>query len=158
MRGDVTDIIAVIFGVWFTIRKLDAQKRQPQEFPHVAPDAFRAWQEREVAVYQMAVLACFAKVLLNVLFLLFVMPHLPVPAMRLVGASIFFAWVAVMIWTFVRTSRLRRVRQDLGIVLGGFMAAEPGAEDEEEERTARSSAEQTAATDGEDHRKASDEP
>lgn len=156
MRGDVTDIIAVIFGVWFTIRKLDAQKRRTEEFPHVPPDAFRAWQDREVAVYQVAIWACFAKVLVNVLFMLFVMSHLPVPAMRLAGASIFFAWLAVMVWTFVRTSRLRRLRRDLGIVLGGFVTAD--TEDEEaQEGVDHSSAESTPSTDQSDAGRASDD-
>lgn len=125
MRGDVTDIIAVILGVWFTIRKLDAQKRPHEEFAHVDPEAFHDWQAREVSVYQTAVWACFAKVLVNMAFLFFVATRLPWPVVRTIGATIFFAWAAIIVWTFVRVSRLRTLRRELGIVLGGFVV-DPG--------------------------------
>jgi hypothetical protein len=131
MRVDVLDILAVVFGVWFTVRKLDAQSRQARDFPHVEPGAFAAWQRLEVGVYQLASLGCLLKVLLDVSFTSFGLSRVPPPLGRAVGAAIDVGWLLLLLVTFVRAAGARRRRQDLGVHLG--MRPGPGGWDAPEE-------------------------
>ena len=43
---DQYDIIAVIVGVMFTLRKLDTQSRNATQYPHVPEEDFLRWQRR----------------------------------------------------------------------------------------------------------------
>jgi len=119
MGVDVFDIVAVILGVWFTLRKLDAQSRQPEAFPHVARADFLDWQEREVSVYRTVTWACFGKFALDLAFTYLVAPGQDPRLVRAVGATIDLSWLAVLVITFFRTSGVRALRRKLGIVLGG---------------------------------------
>lgn len=121
MRVDVLDIVAIILGVLFTIRKLDAQKRTNREFPRVTRDDFLKWQEQEVATYGTAVMACFGKVFADWGFVYFLAADLPFRTTQLIGAVIDLSWFAVMIVTFLRSRSLLKLRTRLGIVLGGFV-------------------------------------
>ena len=47
----VLDIIALILGIIYTVRKLDVRKREASEFPHVDPALFEAWRSREAGAY-----------------------------------------------------------------------------------------------------------
>jgi len=119
MGVDVFDILAIILGIWFTLRKLDAQSRQPEAFPHVAAPDFLAWREHEVSVYRAAVWACFGKVALDLTFTFFIAPGQDPRLVRAVGATIDLSWLAVVIITLFRAHASRQVRRRLGIVLGG---------------------------------------
>lgn len=136
MGVDVFDIVALIFGILLTIRKLDAQSRRPEEFPHVPPAAFGDWQRREVAIYRLGVWACFLKVGLDPAFTFFVAPHVPFNVARIVSATIDLGWLAVLITTFVRARRMAKHRRSLGILLGGMIVNQPARsrrDDEEED-------------------------
>lgn len=117
MAVDVLDVLAVIFGILFTVRKLDASRREAADFPHVEPGAFEAWRRRESAIYTVGSLACFLKVVLDAVFLLAVAPGLSPGVVRIVGAVIDLGWVAIVIVTLVRASSARKERQRLNIVL-----------------------------------------
>lgn len=119
MGVDVLDILATILGVWFTLRKLDAQSRQPEAFPHVAPADFLDWREREVSVYRAAVWACFGKVIVDFVFTFLIAPGQDPRLVRVVGATIDLSWLAVVIISLVRAQATRKLRRRLGIVLGG---------------------------------------
>jgi tetratricopeptide (TPR) repeat protein len=121
MGVDAFDIVAIILGVLFTIRKLDAQRRLAKEFPHVLPEDFARWQQSEVSVYGAAMIACFGKVFADWTFVYFFAEGLPDRMVRAVGATIDLSWFAVMLITFYRTMRLAKTRRQLGIVLGGFV-------------------------------------
>lgn len=125
MGVDVLDIVAIILGVWFTLRKLDAQSREPAQFPHVAREDFLRWQEREVGIYRALVWASFAKVAVDLSFTFFVAPGQDPGLVRAVGATIDLSWLAVLVVSFFRIHRVRAVRRRLGIVLGGLTP--PGA-------------------------------
>lgn len=118
MRVDVLDILAVIFGVWFSVRKLDAQSRRAEDFPHVARLDFEAWQSREVDAYRVAAFGCFLKVVVDLVFTLFVVPRVDFGVARTGGAVIDLSWAALLVATFVRTHRARETRRRLGIHLG----------------------------------------
>lgn len=120
MGVDVFDIVAVILGVWFNIRKLDAQSRESKDFPGVSAQAFLDWQTGEVSAYRVGSLGCFAKFFVDLLFTHFFAATLPFSVARAVGAGIDLSWLALLVVTFVRTSAARRRRRELGIVLGGF--------------------------------------
>lgn len=127
MAVDAFDIVAIILGVLFTIRKLDAQRRLNKEFPHVLPEDFEAWQRLERSVYQAAIVACFGKVLVDWSFVLFFAGGLPLRTVRAVGATIDLSWFLVMLVTFFRTHGLAKLRAQHRIVLGGFVV-ESGTE------------------------------
>jgi hypothetical protein len=114
---DVLDMLAVIFGILFTVRKLDASRRQPGDFPEVAPDVFLEWRRREGAVYTLGSSACFLKVVVKLAFLLLLAPQLGGAWVRAIGAAIDLTWVALVVVTLVRGSRIRAERKRLGILL-----------------------------------------
>lgn len=126
------DILAVIFGIFFTIRKLDAQSRKNSDFPHVAPSAFAVWQARETRVYGLGALACVLKLTIGLGFQYGVAPGLSASWIRGVGATIDLSWLVFVCWTFFRTHKLRKERAALGIVLGTPHRGPLSAPDEEE--------------------------
>lgn len=127
MGVDVLDILAVILGVLFTIRKLDAQRRAHKEFPHVDPKEFASWQSREVTVYTVGMFACFSKVLADQVFIRFLAEGLPATQVPRVGMLIDLSWILIMVVTFIRRAQMARLRTRLRIVLGGFVVEEKGS-------------------------------
>ncbi len=121
MGLDVFDIVAVILGVIFTIRKLDAQRREPEEFAHVDREAFIAWRSRETFVYTVGMMACFAKVLAKTVVALFIAERMAFSDLRLLGAAIDIPWFVLVIYVLVAAYRLALRRAQLRIVLGGFV-------------------------------------
>lgn len=127
MPVDVFDILAVIFGVLFTIRKLDAQKRRHGEFPHVDPDVFAEWQSREVSVFTMGMFACFAKIVAELVLHVLLTDGMTDSTYRKMTAAIDIPWMLVLIVTLVQRHRLAKRRAELRIVLGGFVIESKGS-------------------------------
>ena len=113
--------VAIILGVLFTIRKLDAQRRSNKEFSHVKPEDFEDWQRQEVSTFSLAMFACFGKFFLDLSLVNYFSSYLPARAVPLLGIGIFVSWLGVMVLTFFRTRRLTMVRTQLRIILGGFI-------------------------------------
>jgi tetratricopeptide (TPR) repeat protein len=124
---DVFDVVAVILGVIFTIRKLDAQRREPKEFSHVEEGAFLAWRRKETRIYTTGMATCFAKVLGKVVATQWVAPRVSYGVYRAVGAAIDISWFVIVIVTLVAAYRMAIVRAQLRIVLGGFVVADKSA-------------------------------
>ncbi len=118
MGIDVLDIVATILAVWFSVRKLDAQSRRAEDFPHVARLDFEAWQSREVDAYRVAAFGCVLKVIVDLIFTLVVVPCVSFGLARAGGGIIDLSWAALLVATFVRTHRARETRRRLGIHLG----------------------------------------
>lgn len=114
---DLFDILAVIFGILLTIRKLDVSRRSASEFPSVDPARFEAWRAFASSVYTWGSWACFSKIVLDLVFTQLVAAHVPLGAVRGIGAAIDLGWAAFMIFTAVRSGKARREREALGIVL-----------------------------------------
>lgn len=136
MGVDVLDIVATILGVWFTLRKLDAQGRQPEAFSHVARADFLDWQEREVSVYRAAVWACFGKVAVDLAFTYLVAPGQDARLVRAVGATIDLSWLLAVVVSLFRARAVHAHRRRLGILLGGVPVsraadADDSSDDEE---------------------------
>jgi len=130
MGVDVLDIVATILGVWFTLRKLDAQGRQPEAFAHVPRADFLAWQEREVSVYRAAVWACFGKVAVDLAFTYLIAPGQDPRLVRVVGATIDLSWLGAVIISLFRARACHAHRRNLGIVLGGVPVSQASDSDE----------------------------
>jgi hypothetical protein len=131
MAPEVFEILPVILGIFYTIRKLDAVSRLPEEFPHVARESFLGWQNRERAVYQLAALACVLKLVLGLPFHYLLAPKLSALPVRVIGASLDLSWLAVVLRTWWASSTLRKERARLGIWLG--MRPAPASEQADEE-------------------------
>jgi hypothetical protein len=122
---DLLDILAVILGVLYTVRKLDVSRREAKDFPAVPPERFEAWQRREARVYTVASWACLLKILLDpgtsYLGLLKLLGQAPpaehLPLVWVAGPVVDLSWVLVMVWTAVRAARSRRERAEIGVQL-----------------------------------------
>ncbi|HMJ11844.1 MAG TPA: hypothetical protein VK524_10550 [Polyangiaceae bacterium] len=112
------DIIAVIIGVLYTVRKLDVRKREPEQFPHVPAAEFERWRSRETGAYSLMSTACFLKVFVDYAFLYLARRSALEPSsIRIIGASIFVAWLAALVYGSVRASQARKLRESLNINL-----------------------------------------
>jgi hypothetical protein len=126
------DILALILGILFTIRRLDVRKREPEQFPQVDPAAFARWKRTELGAYMVGSTACFMKILVDYSFRFIASrTGLDWNIVRAVGGSIFLAWVIAMLYAFFRTGRGRRLREELGINLA--QAPEPPRDPEDPE-------------------------
>jgi tetratricopeptide (TPR) repeat protein len=124
MGIDVFDIVAVILGVIFTIRKLDAQRREPEEFPHVHRAEFLTWRTQETRVYLLGMMACFSKVLAKVLIAQVLATRLPYSTLRWLGACVDISWLFLVVITLVGAVRMGRRKLALRIVLGGLVVSD----------------------------------
>jgi hypothetical protein len=125
------DIIAVIVGVLYTVRKLDIRKRESEQFPHVPRAEFERWRDREAGAYSLISAACFAKILGDYAFLYYVQKSAPSPAIiRAGGASIFAIWLIALIIGAVRANSARKLRESLGINLAPRKKPESESESE----------------------------
>jgi hypothetical protein len=125
------DVLAVVFGIFYTIRKLDAQSRAPSEFPHVPEADFLRWQARERSAYHYGALACVLKLVVGLPFQFLVGPRLPSTFHQLGGALIDLSWLVMVIVTLILGAKTRKERARLGIWLGSRGGPAPSADDSE---------------------------
>lgn len=116
--ADFTDIIAVFFLIWNTVRKLDIQKQRAEDFSHVTPEAFAEWRRKELFAYSLGAYASMAKLVLNLAWIYCVTRFQPpVWSIRVVGMSIFFGWGIALVISVLMGTKGRAMRDDLGIAL-----------------------------------------
>jgi hypothetical protein len=126
------DVIAILLGISFTIAKLDAQGRKATAFPHVAPADFERWQAWTISIYRLGSSFCFLRLLFHQAWFFYQTRH-PVPgpiaplAMRYSGMAMDLVWLGVLAATFIRSSRARALRRELGIVLSPLSPAQAAA-------------------------------
>lgn len=119
---DFLDICAILLGIYFTIAKLDAQGRTPEAFPHVPPFEFERWRTWTVSIYRLGSSVCFLRVIFHQGWAYYLSTH-PVntpaaPKSLVIPALLMDAlFLGTLAATFVRGSRARALRRDLGIVL-----------------------------------------
>jgi hypothetical protein len=112
------DIIAIILGILYTMRKLDVAKRTPEQFPHVATSDFDRWKRLEGGAYTLGSFACFAKIVVDYAFQWHASrTGLDWSWVRVVGGLIFVGWVVALMLSAVRGAQGRRLRETLGIDL-----------------------------------------
>lgn len=119
MRGvDQYDIVAVILGVMFTLRKLDTQSRTEAQHPGVAPEDFRAWQRQTAAAYAPGAYASFFRVVFHFGFMRYTAHHALSPlSFARVALLVDLVWLVATISTLLRAHWARELRKKLGIVL-----------------------------------------
>lgn len=119
---DFLDIVAILLGIGFTIAKLDAQGRKAENFPHVPPADFERWRDWTTSIYRLGSTVCFARVVFHQGWSIYLGRH-PVttpaaPKSLVIPALLMDAlFVVVLVATFIRSSRSRALRRELGIVL-----------------------------------------
>lgn len=116
MSIEVLDVLALVFGIWLNVRKLDARKLQPADYPHVPEREFLRWQSMATSAYGFGSLVCFAKLVLDwALKLGGPRIGLPWTFVRVAGATLFLGWVVSLVWVWVRAARAGRLRDELRI-------------------------------------------
>jgi hypothetical protein len=115
---DQYDIIAVIVGVMFTLRKLDTQSRNASQHPNVDPEDFLRWQRQGTAAYVPGAYASFARVVFHFFYIRYVAHHpLSPTAFRRVALLVDLVWLIAVTSTLVRAHYARELRKKLGIAL-----------------------------------------
>ena len=100
---DQYDIIAVILGVMFTLRKLDTQSRSAAQQPQVAPEDFERWQRQTVAAYNPGIYASFFRVVFHLGFMMYTKSHPLSPlAFARTALLVDLVWLVATISTLVR--------------------------------------------------------
>ena len=115
---DQFDIIAVILGVMFTLRKLDTQSRSAAEQPGVAAEDFRLWQQKTAQAYAPGAYASFFRVIFHFAFMRYAAHHPLSPlAFARVALLVDLVWLLSTVTTLLRAHWARELRKKLGIVL-----------------------------------------
>ncbi len=129
---DFLDIVAILLGISFTVAKLDTQSRRATNFPHVAAADFGRWQDWTVSIYRWGSSVCFLRVLFHQGWSLYLSRH-PINAPAAPRALVYPAlamdalFLGVLAATFIRSSRARALRRELGIVLAPLTPAQAAA-------------------------------
>lgn len=125
---DFLDICAILLGISFTIAKLDAQGRKAESFPQVPPADFERWRTWTVSIYRLGSSMCFLRVIFHQGWALYLGRQTITPAPGANPAAVPYAlmypamaidavFLAALAATFIRGSRARKLRRELGIVL-----------------------------------------
>lgn len=129
---NVTNLLALMLGILYTVRKLDAQRYAAEEHPHVQPKVFDEWKRSLVAPLSLAVWACFLYVLLD--FAVRYAAHRGIIeglAINVAGGGLFFAWVAAVVYAHIRAHRARL--EGVSLDIKGHAPRPPRDDDAERE-------------------------
>jgi hypothetical protein len=112
---DLLDILAIVLGVLYTLRKLDVARRPAADFPHVKPTEFEAWKSKQLGAYSLGSSACFLKIVVDFAFVALLARHLNPAVVRVSGLAIDLAWLVALVVVFVRSAAARRLASQLAI-------------------------------------------
>jgi hypothetical protein len=115
---DQYDIIAVILGVMFTLRKLDTQSRNTAQQPGVVAEDFERWQRQTAAAYAPGAYASFFRVLFHFGYIRYTAHH-PLGPLTFgrIALLVDLIWLVCVVTTLLRAHWARELRKKLGIVL-----------------------------------------
>ncbi|MCC6666384.1 MAG: hypothetical protein IT375_21705 [Polyangiaceae bacterium] len=112
------DVLALVFGIWLTVRKLDVRRREAADHPGVEPAEFERWKAMALGAYNLGSLGCFAKLALDYLLQLGgPRVGVPWPVIRVGGAGLFVAWVVLLVTVWVQAHRAKKLQEKLGLQL-----------------------------------------
>jgi hypothetical protein len=125
---DFLDICAIMLGISFTIAKLDAQGRKAEGFPHVRVVDFERWRNWTLSIYRLGSGMCFLRVLFHQGWAVYLNrqtlapspashPAAAPPSLMYPAMAMDALFLGVLAATFIRASRARALRRELGIVL-----------------------------------------
>ncbi len=110
------DLVALLLGIFFTLRQMESSSRRSDAFPGVSEQAFERWRLAAKSAYRLGGTACFGKVLVNIA-VAFVMQRVPMPvaARYAIGVSLDLGWVALIVLAFLRSRRAHAIAREAGI-------------------------------------------
>ncbi|HET9959599.1 MAG TPA: hypothetical protein VFQ61_34140 [Polyangiaceae bacterium] len=112
------DIIAILLGLFFALRKSDVRTEELSRHPRANAADFERWQALAFSAYTFGARICFAKVMADVVFLTILRQVTPpLNVQRTIGVSMDLAWMAAVAFTFIRARRARRFAEQHGIDL-----------------------------------------
>jgi len=111
------DLLALILGILFSLRQMDVSMRQKESFPAVAEADFTRWRDQTRRTYRLGAVACFGKILFDIVFAYLLNHGLPVPfpVKVTLGLSVVVLWMAsvgIAVW---RTQKNHALARELGI-------------------------------------------
>ncbi len=116
---DIVNLLAVVFGVLFSIRRSDIARRTHEMYPEVEEEFFDYWKATEKAGWGLAAVACVLKIVADLVFRLAYVDR-PGSDWKIygpVGFAIFVAWIVAIVVALLRVRKGRIVRAHLGIDL-----------------------------------------
>lgn len=115
---DHYDVLAIIFGVMFQLRKVDTKLRNSADHPNVPSSDFERWQRAATRAYGIGSAVCFLRVIAHFLWVLYVNKNqVSWDVFRAVGLGTDVVWIAGMGVALWQARAARKLRDSLGIVL-----------------------------------------
>lgn len=108
-------VVAVVFGVIFTLRKLDARRRESRDFPGVDPGAFELWKSTALRSYNLGVSVCFGYVVFDYVLAYGIARFLPYRALQMCHFFLLVSWIGLLVYAWVLSSRARGLQEKAGI-------------------------------------------
>ena len=113
---DHFDVLAIIFGVMFALRKLDAKSREAADYPAVSKAEFEGWQRAATRAYGIGSAVCFFRVIFHFAWVYYVNHNAVSPGVfRAVGLGTDVIWLAGMGIALVKARAARKLRDRLNI-------------------------------------------
>ncbi len=118
IQFDPFDAVAVITGVMFTIRKLDAQSRSAAQHPNVALEDFESWQRQTASAYAPGIYGSFFREVFHFGFVWYVKRHTISPeSYRHIGLIVDATWFVCVVCTLALAHFARERARKLAISL-----------------------------------------
>ncbi len=108
----IDDILAALLLSLAMMRRLGVLGTLAEHNPTVRIADFESWKRAALSAYNLAALACFAKVVLSVAWFWFVRDS---TLLRVGGFAIFAVWVLALVIAWYRATEARALRARLGI-------------------------------------------
>lgn len=114
---DIVNLLAVVFGILFSIRRNDIARRTHEMYPEVEGEFFDYWKATEKSGWALASISCVFKIVADLVFELAYAfePGANPKVVFVVGFGIFLAWVGTLVVALLRVRKGRIVRNHLGI-------------------------------------------
>lgn len=118
MRIGIDDIVAAILLSFIMLRRLEVKSARADLNPHLSVAAFESWRKLLLSAYHQGAAACALKVAASLLWQWVVLRYeVGEPWYRVVPATVFVAWVIMLLSVWRRTSEARSQQERLQLVL-----------------------------------------
>jgi len=115
---DSFDIIAVMLGIWLTVRKLDAKSHDPAKHPSIARADFERWQRAAARAYGIGSYGCFFRELFHFGFMRYAAKHhLTQASYARAGFLVDVTWWVSLLACFWLARQANQLRKELGAEL-----------------------------------------
>lgn len=113
---DALDVLSVLLGVFFTVRKLDVTRRRPEDYASVPAVDFGRWRFLRARAYSVGIWVSFLRIVADFAFVHWsTTTGLSWDSMRVGGASIDALWAVGLAVALYRGRAARKLGTDLGI-------------------------------------------